>query len=259
MDTEIIKFIYKVNESLNVKSVYNYGSFIENFLSNTEMEDSTLYFYLQTEHDILNEIKLLNKKLNLNININKKIYYRKNSFEKRIMEIPYWTFTTTFKCGNTINFFLHSHDYMNDVRTDSQNIIMHKWGFMVREHFDKIDNILEITNNLKNNIIRLISKENIFHFNECTIPNFFAIDNDEIFKYLKIQKEYEMRGFEVINGFKSTNEDCCICYEKPEEKVLVLKCNHCLCGSCMENLHKSDMPNRYKCPLCREDITLKTI
>ena len=254
MNSEIVQIIYEIEKVID-KSVYSYGTFVENYIASKSLDGTTLIFFI---HDqcIKDDIVNLRKKLKLEIDNQYSICYRRQMFSNAIIEIPYWKTSKKFN-DITVNFWFHNKDYINEIETDSQNIIMHKWGFQIRDKYKHIDNIIEIFENLKSHKINLINKEDLFHFGEIMIPKSFEFEYQQIFKYLNNQLHYEKRGYECINGYSKSSEKCCVCFED-ETRVLVSECNHSICNECVVGLFNSNMPNRFKCPLCRASILFKT-
>ena len=270
---KVMKFIKIVYGLLNINHLPNddniiiYGSLFNNFFSKKSLIDTKLHFFFNrvTTYNISQIIERLNEMdfiLNEDYMLLKQQYVNKN---EELQIATFWELKVKIN-ELSLDFIFHETDYMEDILFNNQNLILTKSGFTIREYTenDKIyknkHNSMAIFN-IMNNLIHNKVEINKFETNFQVFENKY-----NIMELLHKQNEYIKNDYVIKRGYKNNDdkdEKCCICYEEHKENdtyLYKLDCTHTLCSGCLyKHTFNITFNNHLKCPLCRQDIKLKTV
>lgn len=266
---KFIKIFYGLTEiGYNFTNVIIYGSLFENFFAKKKLNNTKLYFFLQyVDEHIIRQI--LDRLYEMDYIINRNYQEKKSSYINQnfdIVNINLWELKIKITDDLILDFIIHDTNYLYDVLFDSQNLILTKQGFTIKQFTEEDKN--------KKNKHTSMSMFNIFNnlLNEkVEISKFFndfesSFEKNKIFDIIEKQNEYIKDNFKIKKGYSinySLNgETCNICYNEHEHEnhsyLYNLKCKHIFCSECLyKSINYEENTNHLKCPICRQKIEMK--
>jgi hypothetical protein len=244
---KILSFNYNCSYSI-------YGTFLENLISNSILENTTIHIFLKNRNiDIqqtgLLEILYIDDDIENKTDYNELCYYSIKDYNDKI---PYYQILLR---GN-IKLILHSGQYFISVNSSIQNIELTENGLQTIKNIGKPYEKQNIKGlNILSNLYQTMQKK-IRIYREDEINNDLIKNTNDIFEYLVIQNEYIDRNYKIQNPyFQYKLDDCCICIEK--KNVYQLNCTHSFCSPCLYSHLNTDSYQNKNCPLCRREMFLK--
>lgn len=254
-----IKILFGYSDMIyNHSQIYVYGELLENLIRKKNIKNNTLCVFFEN----LNELYLMQFVENLYnlgdiVNENYK-YNNKISTINGIMSF----YQLKIKLDTNFHIYINLHNecFKDDPLFNTQNIVLTKDGLTIREftNFERKKNYKYKSLGLLDNLIgNIYNKTSVNYFS-----NQFSVD--ELFDHLDCQNELIKKGFDIEQGYKIDKKPdsfCGICLLKHLEDNNVflyeLQCNHSFCSGCLEKSMNTDLNNRYNCPVCRQNITVK--
>jgi hypothetical protein len=217
-----IKILYGYSDMIyNQNQIYIYGELLENLIRKKNIKNNTLNIFFENLSELY-LIQFVENLYNLGDIVNEN--YKCNNKISTINGVMSF-FQLKIKLDPNYHIYVNIHNecFKDDPLFNTQNIVLTKDGLTIKQ---------------------------------------FSID--ELFDHLDSQNELIKKGFDIEKGYiidKNPNSYCGICLLKHLEENNVflyeLECSHSFCSECLEKSMNTDLNNRYNCPVCRQNITVK--
>jgi tetrahydromethanopterin S-methyltransferase subunit G len=254
-----IKILYGYSDMIyNQNQIYIYGELLENLIRKKNIKNNTLNIFFENLSELY-LIQFVENLYNLGDIVNEN--YKCNNKISTINGVMSF-FQLKIKLDPNYHIYVNIHNecFKDDPLFNTQNIVLTKDGLTIKQftNFELKKNYKYKSLGLLDNLVgNIYNKTSINYFS-----NQFSID--ELFDHLDSQNELIKKGFDIEKGYiidKNPNSYCGICLLKHLEENNVflyeLECSHSFCSECLEKSMNTDLNNRYNCPVCRQNITVK--
>jgi hypothetical protein len=243
----------------NYNQIFVYGELLENLIRKKNIKNKTLCIFFQNlqENYLLHFIDNLYNSAEI-VNEN---YKSSNRIPTMYGYMSFFQLKIKLDTNYHIYMNLHNECFKDFPLFNTNNITLTKDGLTIREFTN-----FELKKNYKYKSLGLLDNliDNIYN---KTHMNYFSnqLCIDELFDHLDKQNELIKKGFNIEQGYKidkNPESFCGVCRLKHLEDdntfLYELECSHSFCSVCLEKLMNTDLNHCYDCPLCRQEITIKT-